>query len=292
MTGLIKLGIVLVLAAAGTVPHLALSDHIYPRNLSANGPWKTNLQYITGRAQGDLPVTDRNRKMVIDQAGVPALIDMDGVLRAYFQWAPTKDDTIQYFDHIGFSTLENGRWSSPQIINIDFDRRRAHTYPFDPTVVALPQGGYRLYFTQNESRRAGPSNKMTLGSAYSEDGVNFAIEPGHRLKLDDRRINDCAVIYFDGKWHLISPNHDKMGEGYYATSEDGLTFERQDDLFMSGGAWLGNMVEHRGAVYFFGTGFTLKTKDFKRWERVQRNRMADPAVAISNGKLHVLSVGM
>ena len=48
----------------------------------------------------------------------------------------------------------------------------------------------------------------------------------------------------------------------------------------------------RGEVYFFGTGFTLKTKDFKRWERVQRNRMADPGVAISNGKLHVLSVGM
>ena len=55
---------------------------------------------------------------------------------------------------------------------------------------------------------------------------------------------------------------------------------------------MGNMVEHRGEVYFFGTGFTLKTKDFKRWERVQRNRMADPGVAISNGKLHVFSVGM
>ena len=287
-----RLIIALLLTIAGAFPSLAFGDHIYPRNLSANGPWKTNLQYITGQAQGNLQVSDRKRKMVVDQAGVPALIDMDGVLRAYFQWAPTEEETIQYFDHVGFSTLENGRWSPPQIININFDQRRSHTYPFDPTVVALPEGGYRLYFTQNESRRAGPSNKMTLGSAFSEDGVNFTIEPGQRLKLDDRRINDCAVIYFDGKWHLISPNHDKMGEGYYATSEDGLTFERQENLFMSGGAWLGNMVEHRGEVYFFGTGFTLKTKDFKRWERVQRNRMADPGVAISNGKLHVLSVGM
>lgn len=280
----------LVLLSAG--PNVALSDHIYPRNLSANGPWKTNLQHITAGVRGDLQVSDRNRRLAVDQAGVPALIEMNGVVRAYFQWAPTADDTIQFFDHIAYSDFDNGRWSAPQIISIDYERGRAHKYPFDPTVVALPEGGYRLYFTRNQSRRAGPSNKMTLGSAYSADGVTFSTEPGDRLKLDDRRINDCAVIFFDGKWHLISPNHDKMGEGYYAISDDGLTFERQDDLFMSGGAWLGNMVEHDGAVYFFGTGFTLKTRDFKTWEKVQRNRMADPGVAISGGKLHILSVGM
>ena len=51
----------LVLLSAG--PNVALSDHIYPRNLSANGPWKTNLQHITAGVRGDLQVSDRNRRL-------------------------------------------------------------------------------------------------------------------------------------------------------------------------------------------------------------------------------------
>ncbi len=268
------------------------ADHVYPRNLSANGPWKTNLQYMSGSTRSDLPINDRGRKLAIDQAGVPTLIEIDGVLRAYFQWAPTKDETIQFFDHVGYSELKNGRWTEPKIIDVDFDRTLRHSYPFDPTVVALDDGGYRLYFTRNLTRKAGPANLMTLGSAYSDDGITFKMEPGDRMKLDGARINDCAVIFFGGQWHLISPNHDERGVGYYATSKDGLTFERQDNLHMDGGAWLGNMVEYNGAVFFFGTGFTLKTTDFKQWRNVQRNRLADPGVALHNGKVHVLSVGM
>ena len=270
----------------------ASADHVYPRNLEANGPWKSNLQYMSGSARSDLPINERGRKLAIDQAGVPTLIEIDGVLRAYFQWAPTKDETIQFFDHVGYSELRNGRWTEPKIIDVDYDRRIRHSYPFDPTVVALDDGGYRLYFTRNLTRKAGPANLMTLGSAYSDDGITFEMEPGDRMKLDGARINDCAVIFFGGQWHLISPNHDEMGVGYYATSKDGLNFEQQDDLFMNGGAWLGNMVEYEGAVFFFGTGFTLKTNDFKHWRKVQRNRLADPGVALHKGKVHVLSVGM
>ncbi len=270
----------------------ASADHVYPRNLEANGPWKSNLQYMSGSARSDLPINERGRKLAIDQAGVPTLIEIDGVLRAYFQWAPTKDETIQFFDHVGYSELRNGRWTDPKIIDVDYDRRIRHSYPFDPTVVALDDGGYRLYFTRNLTRKAGPANLMTLGSAYSDDGITFEMEPGDRMKLDGARINDCAVIFFGGQWHLISPNHDEMGVGYYATSKDGLNFEQQDNLFMNGGAWLGNMVEYEGAVFFFGTGFTLKTNDFKHWRKVQRNRLADPGVALHKGKVHVLSVGM
>ena len=270
----------------------ASADHVYPRNLEANGPWKSNLQYMSGSARSDLPINERGRTLAIDQAGVPTLIEIDGVLRAYFQWAPTKDETIQFFDHVGYSELRNGRWTEPKIIDVDYDRRIRHSYPFDPTVVALDDGGYRLYFTRNLTRKAGPANLMTLGSAYSDDGITFEMEPGDRMKLDGARINDCAVIFFGGQWHLISPNHDEMGVGYYATSKDGLNFEQQDDLFMNGGAWLGNMVEYEGAVFFFGTGFTLKTNDFKHWRKVQRNRLADPGVALHKGKVHVLSVGM
>ena len=80
----------------------------------------------------------------------------------------------------------------------------------------------------------------------------------------------CSVIFFDGLWHLISPDHTNIGVGFYATSQDGLTFERQENLFFEGGAWLGNMIEHEGEVFFVGTGFTLKTNDFAGWQLVDR----------------------
>ncbi len=51
------------------------------------------------------------------------------------------------------------------------------------------------------------------------------------------------------------------------------------------------MVEHEGDVFFVGTGFTLKTNDFARWQLVDRNRFADAGAAVFNDEIHVLSVG-
>lgn len=269
---------------------LVSADHKFPRDLSNNGPWKTELTWLTSSEKSGFKVDPKSGELSVAQAGVPTLAVVNGTLRAYFQWAPTDSRNLENFDHIGYSDFSDGAWSFPKSITVDYDLRRPLNYPFDPTVVALPEGGFRLYFTSNNSEKRGLKSNLSIGSATSADGVNFAREPGDRLKLDGKRINDCAVIYFDGIWHLIAPNHDQPGVGYHATSNDGLTFERQEDLLQSGGAWLGNMVERNGEVYFYGTGFTLKTLDFKRWKVVQNHRLADPGAAFFEGKMHVMYV--
>ena len=284
---------VYLLMATALTPMTASADHKMPRNLSANGPWKTNLQWVTSKASRGFKIDDRSRSLAVDQAGVPALIKVEEGLRAYFQWAPTDESTIRFFDHIGYSDLIDGRWTSPQIVTFDadFSSRDRHKYPFDPALVRLDDGRYRMYFTRNNSAARPPVRDFSIGSAISDDGVFFRIEPGDRIKLDDGPINDCSVIFFDGLWHLISPDHTNIGVGFYATSQDGLTFERQENLFFEGGAWLGNMIEHEGEVFFVGTGFTLKTNDFAGWQLVDRNRFADAGAALFNGEIHVLSVG-
>ncbi len=285
--------VVTAIAALMLAPASGLADHKFPRNLSANGPWKTNLQWITAPLNRGFKVDDRGRTLAVDQAGVPALITADAGLRAYFQWAPTDDGTIRYFDHIAFSDLVEDGWTEPQIVTFDadFSQRDQHLYPFDPTVVRLEDARYRMYFTRNNSASRPPKRDFSLSSAISDDGLHFRLEDGDRLKLEDGPINDCAVIFFNGLWHLISPDHSNIGVAYYATSQDGLFFERQDNLFFDGGAWLGNMVENEGTVYFFGTGFTLKTTDFSHWQLVDRNRFADAGVALFDGQIHMLSVG-
>lgn len=270
---------------------LVSADHRYPRDLSKNGPWKTELTWLTASERSGFKINQNSAEIAISQAGVPTLAVVDGSLRAYFQWAPTDDENIKYFNHIGYSDFHDGVWSLPKPIEVDFDSRNPLNYPFDPTIVPLTEGGFRLYFTSNNAEKRGSKSNLSIGSATSADGVNFTREPGNRLQLDGKRINDCAIIYFNGKWHMIAPDHDQPGVGYYATSNDGLTFERQDDLFQSRGAWLGNMVERDGVVFFYGTGFTLKTSNFQRWQVVQRHRLADPGAAFFDGKMHVMSVG-
>ncbi len=107
--------------AIALMPVTANADHKMLRNLSANGPWKTNLQWVKGKAIRGFKIDDRGRSLAVDQAGVPAPIGVEEGLRAYFQWAPTDESTIRFFDHIGYSDLVDGRWTAPQIVTFDAD---------------------------------------------------------------------------------------------------------------------------------------------------------------------------
>jgi hypothetical protein len=89
---------------------------------------------------------------------------------------------------------------------------------------------------------------------------------------------------------MITPSHNRDGKGYYATSNDGLTFIRKNDVRVKvKGDWLGNIVIQDGDVYFFGTGFVAKTNNFNDWEVISKHRLQDPAVIFSKGKTIVVS---
>ena len=260
---------------------MVFADHWGKPKINGAGPWDDNISASVFK--GINHEMKGNGKVIVRQAGVANLIEYKGKVRAYFQWLPTKKELQLNFDHIAFMDFESGEWSKPKVIQMPFDDK-PHKYPVDPTVVELANGSLRMYFTTVSKKRA------FIGSALSRDGVNFSIEDGKRFEVKKADIRDCAVVYFNGIWHMISPTHKGNGKGFYGTSSDGIKFERQTDVRVKvSGDWLGNMVVKDEAVYFFGTGFVAKTQNFKEWKLLSKHRLQDPAVAYLSGDTLVLS---
>jgi len=232
-----------------------------------------------------------------ERAGVATLARMkDDRLIAAFQSFPADDP--KNFDRVAvrFSGDEGRTWTPPQPIvmaDLEADLMR----PFDPTLVVLPDGRVRLYFTSNRTRDLRRS-MPAIYSAISDDGVNYRFEPGVRFAVEGRMVIDCAVTLHGGSFHLIVPDNGAAGEpgrgaaprsaagrGYYAVSQDGLTFTRQQDLVMprAENRWLGNLVSDQNRLYFFGTGpgpWPLVSVNGRQWSsepKAFRIQGADPA---------------
>ena len=253
------------------------------------------------------------RLATFERAGVPTVARLqDGQLIAAFQHFPQDDD--RNFDRVAvaFSSDEGQKWSKPEAISIE-GLEQGLARPFDPTLVPLPDGRVRLYFTSNRSpdfRRSTPA----IYSAISDDGIHYKFEPGIRFEVEGRIVIDCAVALHDGVFHLIVPdngtaeqmmNGQRRGErqpggsGYQAISRDGLTFERIADVTMNPrDHWLGNMQSDSGRLVFFGTGpgpWPVVSNDGKSWSAADSAASipgADPgAVKLRDGSWLLLVTG-
>src|SRR4029078_11800099 len=114
----------------------------------------------------------------------------DGRLIAAFQHFPQDDN--RNFDRVAvaFSRDEGKTWTKPVPIFVD-GLEKGLARPFDPTLVPLPDGKVRLYFTSNRSpdfRRSIPA----IYSAISQDGVQYLFESGVRFAVEGRIVIDCA----------------------------------------------------------------------------------------------------
>lgn len=104
-----------------------------------------------------------------------------------------------------------------------------------PDVLELPDGRWRMYFQDGS----------VIKSAVSEDGINFADEPGTRIGLGDHQVtqeemvSSPAVVQMpDGTYLMVygvssaetffaeSPNPNTTYI-FWATSDDGLNFQKQ-----------------------------------------------------------------
>jgi hypothetical protein len=243
------------------------------------GPWDNDVVvYQVGR-DGRM-----ERLTVFERAGVPTVARLpDGRLIAAFQHFPQDDN--RHFDRVAvrFSSDEGRTWSTAVPIIVD-GMEPGLARPFDPTLVPLPDGRVRLYFTSNRSpdfRHSTPA----IYSAISTDGLRYVFEPGVRFAVEGRLVIDCAVALHDGVFHLIVPDNGTAGDmmlgqqrrepprggsGYHAVSRDGLTFERVADIALpSRNRWLGNMQSDRGRLVFFGTGggpWPVTSADGASWE--------------------------
>lgn len=244
------------------------------------GPWNRDLQLLRstdGKAF-------RPDGLFVERAGVPCLArDKQGRLIAVFQWFPL--DRREAFDRIAvrFSDDDGRTWTDPQRVEFA-DLPEEYARQFDPTLVPLEDGRFRLYFTSSRGREPGQEN-TAIYSAVSSDAVHFTFEPEARFAAAEENVVDCAVTQLAGTWHLYAPLPRQEGRAYHATSKDGLKFERQPDVSVpSPGTWIGNVINQDGTLRFYGSGregvWSASSRDGSAWlaEDTSGARGGDPAV--------------
>ena len=293
--------------------HTQPQPHPPPASASRQrpGPWDHDVLIYRVRLNG---VPEQMGKF--ERAGVATVTRLrDGRLIAAHQHFP--EDNEVDFDKVAvrFSSDEGRSWGPPLVIRLSGlpDGMR---FPFDPTLVVLPNGRVRLYFTSLRGQRFEEA-RPAIFSAISTNGVDYTFEPGLRFQIEGRPVIDCAVVLHKGAFHLYSPDNgaggppgkppagrsvDRRSEsaGYHAVSRDGLQFERVDDVRSEGHRrWLGNAQSDGRSITFFGTGeggiWMATSKDGQSWmpARTLTNlRIADPgAVTLKDRSLLVMGTG-
>lgn len=251
------------------------------RAAADEGPWNNDI----GVFRVDARSGEVTRVHTFARAGVSTVVRLEGGdLLAAFQWFPDGEgERKNGFDRIAVSRSKDGgtTWSAPRTAEIKGlqDHERA---PFDPTLVALPDGRVRLYVTR-ATRPGDGGAKPRIGSAISRDGERFEIEKGMRLAVDGEPVIDCAVTRFGPVWHLFAPIQKSAGKAYHAVSDDGLQFTRVADVASDANQrWLGAVVAVDGAMHFYGTSdrgiWCARSSDGVQWNAPQPGHAAAPRV--------------
>jgi lysophospholipase L1-like esterase/dienelactone hydrolase len=221
------------------------------------------------------------------------------------------------FDKVAvhFSSDEGRTWTPAEVIRLQ-GLPKGMRFPFDPTLVPLPDGRVRLYFT---SRLPAAGEALpAIYSAISDNAVDYVFEPGLRFGIAGRAVIDCAVVLHRGEFHLFAPDngpghpldagHDPRppaerppeNSGYHAVSKDGLSFTRGADVRAEGRRrWLGDAKSDGDRITFYGTGeggvWTATSIDGTLWtpgNSLGGVRAADPGtVVLRDGALLVAGTG-
>lgn len=264
-----------------------------------DGPWNNDLALNWMEEERVAP---GEATVVVESGGVPTVIQNEnGELIAAFQWFSC--DIKEAFDTVAVSISEDDgeTWSYPAPMVFD-GLPEGYTRPFDPTLALLPDGRIRVYFTSHAEGITMFEDDTMIYSAISNDGINYTFEEGARFDVEGYAAYDVAVGYWDGLWHLTTPNNTPVNfaGAHYATSTDGLHFTQTEDLsFNAEMNWTGNMLAKEDGLYFYGTpsgreGNWSAKFNGETWEEPQfiGTYGGDPAVACIEEKCFVISVKM
>lgn len=276
----IALSIIALVSAAGIALQTATPPAPgAPAPAAAPGPWDNEVvvQRVTADGTASTVAT-------FGRADVSSIARLqDGRLAIACQAFP-KDDRA-HFNRIAvrFSSDDGRTWGEPKpIVMANMDVALAP--PFDPALVVLPDGRVRLYFITHTGTDAAPG-QTAVHSATSTDATHYDYEPGVRFTVPGRVVVDCAAALHEGVFHLVVPDNGTPaeflerrrrgepqpgGNGYHATSTDGLVFTRAADLPLSStrDRWFGNLLSDGSQLLFFGSGpgpWPMTSADGKRW---------------------------
>jgi hypothetical protein len=257
------------------------------RRQASDGPWNHDLYHFETDSTGEFG----SARVLVERGGVPALLrDQWSRLVATFQWFPF--ERREAFDRIAvmFSYDDGETWGKPQPIKVA-QWPEGYVRPCDPTLVQVEDGRYRLYFTSSGPGERSPATY----SAVSNDAIHFTFEPGRRFGVDGEMVLDCAITRLGKTWHYFAPIQRESGRGYHAVSEDGLTFERLDDVTVPGDRqWLGCVIATERGLRFFGSGragaWSAVSADGSKWriEEIDYRTGADPCVAATDTGRYVM----
>jgi hypothetical protein len=292
----------LVLAGTGTRSFGRFQEHN-----TRPGPWDNDILVYRLGEDGAA-----RRLSTFERAGVATVARMkDGRLIAAHQHFPERGAD---FDKVAvrFSSDEGDTWTEARTIRLS-GLPEEMRFPFDPTLVPLPDGRIRLYFTSVKGRRI-DLHRPAIYSAISSNGTDYTVEPGIRFEVEGRPVIDCAVVLHKDVFHLYAPDNGeggipgtgsihqppRDGVGYHATSTDGLTFTKQPNVKITGRRrFLGGAVSDGEVIRFFGTGslglWTATSENGQNWQ-VESRRFdfpgADPgAVKRRDGAWLVVVTG-
>jgi hypothetical protein len=260
-------------------PPRQLSRQSTGNPLLQHGPWNRNLDLY----ESSKGIRFEYQKTFVERAGVPNLVRAkDGKIYAVFQWFPL--DKRGSFDRIAVSSSadEGANWSEPQTISIkgmpDYLKRS-----FDPTLVVLDNGKFRLYFS-SQRRGSGKGGNRAIFSATSSDAIHYDFEEGERFGFEGEETYDVSVAFFQGKWHLFCPA-EGQGNAYHGISDDGLNFSVEPNIELPvRGTWIGNLLVKDNELYFYGSGpgrvWSAVSSDGSNWQLDDRLFLegGDPAV--------------
>ena len=193
---------------------------------------------------------EKENILIKDHASVPdAILKDDGMIISYYV-----DGEFDSVDCI--VSKDNGKiFSAGNCTIYGFTEEKA----WDPEVVKLDDGRYRMYFYAPKQQRLFEDNSIM--SAISEDGVSWLQEDGVRFK--HKGIIDPAVIKMGDVWRLYVWYPSGTGPGdatiVVAKSEDGLNFVKEKEFSVGGG--IPDIIKLNGkyALYFCSDGISRVT---------------------------------